>query len=291
MTDPYGSVGQSIKTLDRPDEVQVYPNGRAETVRLGEFVVGRIVCEPGWHWGEQIKPLVGGESCQFRHVGISLGGELRFRLNDGTEFSVVTGDVFDVPAGHDVWVVGDEPAVSVMWVGWRGFGRPPVVNRVVKTLVFTDIVESTRRLVRIGDGAWDRLLDNHDISVREVLDEYHGMEIDTTGDGFLIAFDGVRMALSATLAIRQTLSRHGLRIRASVHTGEVELVPGGLRGRAVHEAARIIDLAEPGEILVSDTARELATGYDGRLVDRGHHLLAGIPGERHVFALVEADEA
>src|SRR5690606_35200031 len=111
----------------------------------------------------------------------------------------------------------------------------------------------TRRLVTIGDGAWDRLLDIHDTSVREVLDEYHGTEIDTTGDGFLIAFDGAGVALSATLAIKEALRQHGLQIRASIHTGEVEVAPGGVRGRAVHEAARIIALAEPGEILVSNT--------------------------------------
>ena len=285
MTPSHGSLPQVIKSLERPEGTQVFPKGRAETVRVGEFVVGRIVCEPGWHWNEQIRPVAGGESCQFHHLGVSLGGELRFRLDDGSEFSVVAGDVFDIPPGHDVWVVGDEPAVSIMWAGWRGFGKPPTAGRVVKTLVFTDIVESTRRLVTIGDGAWDRLLDSHDISVREVLDEYHGTEVDTTGDGFLVAFDGVGSALSATLTIQQRLLRHGLAIRASVHTGEVEMAPGGVRGRAVHEAARIVALAEPGEILVSDTTRELAVGFDGRFVERGRHPLAGVPGERTLFAL------
>ena len=172
------------------DEDLSFPLGSASTVRLGELTVGRIIQQPGWRWSEHIRPIAQTASCQFHHIGVHISGRVRCRLDDGTEFEVREGDVFDIPPGHDVWVVGDEPSVQVIWGGWRGWGKPPVGERVLSTLLFTDIVGSTERASRIGDAAWDKVLEQHNERVREVLERYRGTEIDTTGDGFFATFDG-----------------------------------------------------------------------------------------------------
>jgi class 3 adenylate cyclase len=206
-------------------------------------------------------------------------------MDDGTEFDVRAGDVFDIPPGHDNWVTGDVPAVSIVWGGWRGFGKPPVGDRVLMTLVMTDIEGSTARLASMGDGAWDRLLEHHNSSIREVIDRYRGKEIDTTGDGFFVSFDGAARAVSAAADISRTVAALGIQVRVGVHTGEVEVVPGGLRGVAVHETARIMGLAKGGEVLLSDLTMNLAQGAGLHYEDRGVQDLKGIPEPRRVFAL------
>ncbi len=274
-----------VKNFANPDDTVAFPKGSATTVTIGEMVVARVVQEPGWRWSEHIRPTVGTPSCQFHHVGVVLSGQSRIRMDDGTELDLKPNDVFDIPPGHDAWVLGDEPAVSVIWGGFRGFGKPAMGDRVLATLLFTDIVGSTERAARIGDGPWNQLLQQHNETVREVLEQYRGAEIATTGDGFLVMFDGAARAVHAAVAIRQALQNLDLEIRAAVHTGEVEVIPGNLSGVAVHEAARIQALAEPGEILVSSTTRELATGSGLHFEDRGTHRLKGVPDERRVFAV------
>src|SRR3712207_2616601 len=202
-------------------------------------------------------------------------------------FVIRPGDVFDVPPGHDNWVRGDEPMIALVWGGWRGWGKPPVGERILTTMLMTDIAGSTDHLYAVGDGAWDHLLDRHRALVREVLERYRGTEIDTAGDGFLTMFDGAARAVQAALDIRAAVRGTGLDIRAGIHTGEVELVPGGIRGLAVHETARILALGNPGEVLVSSTTRELSTGSGLTYEDRGLHRLKGIPEPRRVFAVVE----
>ncbi|MBA2489279.1 MAG: hypothetical protein H0V36_08190 [Chloroflexi bacterium] len=208
-------------------------------------------------------------------------------MDDGTEVDIKAGDVFDIPPGHDVWVIGDEPAVSVIWGGWRGWGKPPVGERILTTMLLTDIVGSTDLASRIGDSAWDQVLEQHNARVREVLERYRGTEIDTTGDGFLAAFDGAARAVLAGAAVRDATRAMDLETRAAVHTGEVEVVLGNLRGLAVHETARILALADPSEVLISSTTRELASGSGLAFADRGTHQLKGVPTERQVFALVD----
>jgi class 3 adenylate cyclase len=276
------------KNLATPDETLEFEKGSAGTVRVGDLVIGRLVQEPGWRWSEQVKPIAGTDSCLFHHVGIGISGASMVRMDDGTELLVKAGDVFDIPPGHDTWVVGDEPAVSIMWGGWRGWGKPPVGDRVLTTLLFTDIVGSTELASRIGDVAWAQLLERHNARIREVLEEHRGTEIATTGDGFLATFDGAARAILAAAGIRATVRELDLETRAAVHTGEVEIVPGNLRGLVVHETARILALADPGEILVSSTTRELASGSGIDYVDRGTHRLKGVPDERRVFAAVGA---
>jgi class 3 adenylate cyclase len=287
---PTGARPQA-KNLATPDEVLNFERGSASNVRIGDLVVGRLVQEPGWRWSEQIKPISGTDSCQFHHVGIAISGAAMLRMDDGTELMIRAGDVFDIPAGHDQWVVGDEPAVSIIWGGWRGFGKPQLGERVLTTMLMTDIAGSTDLAARIGDAAWDRLLERHNAVIREVLDRYRGQEIDTTGDGFLMTFDGAARAIYAADDIRSAIDALDMEIHAGVHTGEVELVPGGIRGIAVHETARIMALAEAGEILVSNTTRNIANSGDIAFEDRGHHRLKGLPEERQVWAArVNADE-
>jgi class 3 adenylate cyclase len=274
------------KSFSDPDEVLTFPMGRAENVTLGELTVGRFVQQPGWRWSEQIKPIAGTESCQFHHVGVGISGRGMIRMDDGRETLISAGTVFDIPPGHDQWVVGDEPAVSILWGGWRGFGKPQVGERVLTTMLMTDIARSTERAADIGDAAWDRLLEQHNERVREVLVRYRGTEINTTGDGFLVMFDGAARAVQAAVDIREAIGEMGLELRAGVHTGEVEIVPGNIRGLAVHETARIMALAGAGEILVSNTTRELAAGAALTFEDRGSHHLKGVPMPRSVSAVL-----
>ena len=274
------------KNLSTPDETLTLTKGAATTVRIGEMVVGRLTLEPGWRWSTHVQPVAGTASCQFHHVGVSLTGLMNGRMDDGSEFTVTPGDVFDVPPGHDNWVVGDQPMVAIVWGGWRGWGKPPVGERILTTMLMTDIVGSTDHLYAVGDAAWNHLLDRHRALGREVLERYRGTEIDTAGDGFLTMFDGAARAVLAALEIRVAVRGIGLDIRAGVHTGEVELVPGGIRGLAVHETARILALGGPGDVLVSSTTRELSSGSGLAYEDRGTHRLKGIPDQRRVFALV-----
>jgi class 3 adenylate cyclase len=279
-----GSAPQ-VKNLDNPDESLELDGGLADTVVVGDLVVGRLVLEPGWRWSEAVRSTAGTDSCQFHHIGVGISGSAHFVMDDGTEFDVEPGDVFDIPAGHDNWVTSDEPAVSIIWGGWRGWGKVPVGDRVLMSLVMTDIEQSTTRLATLGDAAWDRLLDRHNRVTREVVERYRGNEVDTTGDGFLLSFDGAARAVRAAIDIGNAVAGLGLSIRAGVHTGEVEVVPGNVRGVAVHETARIMGLARGGEVLLSDITRDLAQGAGLQYEDRGVHELKGIPTPRRVFAV------
>lgn len=274
------------RSFDDPDETLSFPSGSASTVRLGDLTIGRLVLEPGWRWSDQVKPVAGTQSCQFRHVGVGLSGAGMVIMDDGTKTEIHAGEVFDIPPGHDQWVIGNEPSVSIIWGGWRGWGKPPVGDRILTTMLMTDIAGSTKRAAQLGDSAWDQLLEQHNGRVREVLDRHRGVEIDTTGDGFLAMFDGAARAVLAAVEIRGALRELDLEVRAGIHTGEVEVVPGNVRGIAVHETARIMALASGGDIFVSSTTRELAGGAGLSFEDRGEHQLKGIPAPRRVFALV-----
>jgi mannose-6-phosphate isomerase-like protein (cupin superfamily) len=274
-----------LRNFDDPDEVLALDHAVADTVQVGDLTIGRLVLQPGYRWSEHVRPTAGTDSCQFHHVGVGISGAAHFVMDDGTEFDIRPGDVFDIPPGHDNWVTSDEPAVSIIWGGWRGWGKPPVGDRVLMSLVMTDIEESTSRLAAVGDTAWDRLLQRHDTATREVVDRYRGRVVDGTGDGFLLAFDGAARAVRAAVGICQAVAGIGLQIRVGVHTGEVEVVPGGLRGVTVHETARIMSLGRGGEVLLSDITKELSQEPSDSYVDRGPHHLKGISQPRHVFAV------
>ena len=160
------------------------------------------------------------------------------------------------------------------------------LDRVLATVLFTDIVGSTERAVRLGDRAWRELLEAHHTRVRGLLARYRGTEIDTAGDGFLATFDGPARAVRCAAAIVESLRGIDLDLRAGVHTGECELVDGKVRGVAVHTGARVASLAGAGEVFVSQTVKDLVAGSGLSLEDRGEHELKGIPGTWRIFAVV-----
>jgi class 3 adenylate cyclase len=276
-----------LKSFAAPDQTIELPLLRAEIVEVGDFTVGYVVHQPGWSWREHVRPSVGGEWCQARHVGVLLAGRTGVRLEDGTTYEFSPRDVVDIPPGHDGWVIGDEPAVMLEWAGLHTFAGPALsTRRALATLLFTDLVDSTPTAAKLGDRAWRELLAGHFAAARSALDRFGGREIDTTGDGILATFDGPANALRAAEAIRDAAARHGLRLRAGVHVGEVEFAGGDVRGVAVHEAARIMGKAGAGEILVSETTRALAQPSGFAFEDRGPHTLKGLEGKRRLHAFL-----
>jgi class 3 adenylate cyclase len=277
------------KSLDDPDHLVELPKVRTELVELGDLTVGRLVNEPGWRWSVDVKPTVGGEWCQARHVGIIISGRLGIDFADGSSIVFGPGDVFDVPAGHDGYTVGDEPVVQIEWSGLRAlFGFPTDArSRVLATLLFADLVRSTERAAELGDGPWRELLSHFFEAVRMELERFGGREVKTTGDGILVWFDGSARALHCAAAIRRLARARDLEVRIGIHVGEVELVGDDVRSVTVHEAARIMAAASPDEILVSEITCALATGSGFTFEDRGLHTLKGLDGEWRLAALVE----
>ena len=275
--------------VDVPDEVITFPKITANLVELGDLTVGMFVAEPGWRWSEHNRPTVGGEWCQARHVGFVISGQLGIDFSDGTSAVFGPHDVFDIPPGHDGYTVGDEPCVQVEWSGiraWAGFPTG-VHSRVLRTLLFTDLVDSTQIAGRLGDARWRELLSEHFVAARAELERFQGREVTTTGDGIVATFDGPARALHCAAAIRRRANGDDLHVRAGIHVGEVELVGDDVRGVAMHEAARIMAAAGTDEILVSELTRALAISTDLRFEDRGARELKGLDGEWKLAAFVE----
>jgi class 3 adenylate cyclase len=160
--------------------------------------------------------------------------------------------------------------------------------RVVSTVMFTDIVGSTARLATVGDAAWKELLVAHNARLRAELNVQRGREVKTTGDGFLAVFDSPTRAARAALAMIVSARAADLPIRVGMHTGEVELVDGDVRGIAVHAAARVMSVAGPSEVALSSTTAALLEGSGIEVEEAGAHELKGLTGVRQVFRLVEA---
>lgn len=281
------------KNLGTPDETIRFPGLVLELVELGDVTVGQLVLEPGWRWSTHVRPTVGGQSCQARHVGVVLSGRFGVSLDDGRALEFGPDDVFDIPPGHDGWTIGDEPCVQLEWFGLRTFAGPRggLHSRTLATLLFTDLVGSTVLANRLGDTAWRALLSAHFEAVRVELDRFGGREVKTTGDGLFATFAGPAPALHCAAEIRRLAAREGIHVRAGVHVGEVELVGNDVRGVAVHEAARITAVAGEDEILVSEIAQTLASTSGLRFEDRGTHSLRGLEGERRLHAYVVDDVA
>jgi class 3 adenylate cyclase len=275
------------KSLSTPDEVRRFPLGKFEISLLDEAVFSHVVFEPGWHWQDHVQPIVGTITCQNRHVGVCVGGSLHVRPEEGADLVIVPGDVYEIPPGHDAWVDGDDSFESYEFTSGRVFALPPdEENRRLVTLLFTDIVDSTTQLERLGDRAWRELLLAHNERLRSTIDRFRGREVTTTGDGVLAVFDGAGRAVRCAKAIESSVADIGLSVRAGVHTGEVEFVGGNVRGLAVHMAARVMALAGPGEVAVSATTMQLAAGTDLRFEPMGQHELKGNSGTHEVFRLV-----
>jgi pimeloyl-ACP methyl ester carboxylesterase/class 3 adenylate cyclase len=165
-----------------------------------------------------------------------------------------------------------------------GVREPVAPDRMLATVLFTDIVGSTDRARELGDGRWRDLLERHNEIVRRDLERFRGVEIDTAGDGFFATFDGPARAIRCARSIVENVRGVGLDVRSGLHTGECELSAGSVRGIAVHTGARVASLASPGEVLVSSTVKDLVAGSGIEFTDRGVHELKGIPGEWRLYA-------
>jgi class 3 adenylate cyclase len=186
-------------------------------------------------------------------------------------------------------MVGENPnqILDEMAQFLTGERRPIETERILATVLFTDIVDSTKRAAELGDRRWQDLLERHHSLVRGELNRFRGREVDTAGDGFFATFDGPARAIRCACAIQEAVAKIGLTIRAGLHTGECEMMDDKVSGIAVHIGARVTGKAGPGEVLVSSTVKDLVAGSELRFQGRGVHELKGVPGEWHIFAVEE----
>jgi class 3 adenylate cyclase len=192
----------------------------------------------------------------------------------------------ELPGAVHIPAFGDqEPILRHIQEFLTGAAATPDPDRVLATVLFTDIVSSTEQEVQRGDAGWAALLEHHNALIRTQLERYRGREIDTAGDGFLATFDGPARAVRCAVTITESLAQAGIQVRAGLHTGECELVDHKVRGIAVHTGARIAALAGPAEVLVSSTVKDLVAGSGLRFTDRGLHQLKGIPDQWRLFAV------
>jgi len=273
------------KSFRNPEQVRRFPNGRIETVSHHETTIGRFVLEPGWRWSRDVGPIARTRSCQIHHQGIVLKGRLRVETDAGDVCEFGIEDVYDIPPGHDASVIGNEAFEAIEFASARVFGVPADGARVLATMLCTDIVDSTSHLRRLGDATWRELLLEHNQRTRLELNRFRGREIQTTGDGFLAAFDGPARAVRCAEAMGQAVANLDIAIRAGVHTGEVEFIGDDVRGLTVHEAARVAGVAMPGEVLVSATTKLLLAGSGLTFESAGVHELKGLGDARELFRL------
>jgi class 3 adenylate cyclase len=287
----YSSEGVSVRLQRRrfseASEVRTFPRGRVDVVELDDTVVGRMTYEPGWRWSVDVRPIAGTDLCQYHHIGVTMSGHARAQMPDGTELELAPGDVFEIPPGHDAWVVGDEPWVSVDFEAMRTFAKSKdaAAERVLASIVMTDIVDSTRRAAELGATRWRDLLGEHNRTAGRAIERHRGRLVKTTGDGVIGLFDGAERAVRGAAAIRAAALDLGLEVRGGVHSGEVQVTDDDVRGIAVHTASRIMSAAGHGEILVSATVMDLVDGSGLVFGDAGTHELKGLHGARQLYRL------
>lgn len=187
--------------------------------------------------------------------------------------------------GHWPWVADPDEVVDELEEFLTGAHYEPERERVLATVLFTDIVASTERATLLGDRRWRDLLDQHDRLVRRELERQRGREVKTTGDGVLATFDGPARGINCARTVCERVRPLGIEVRAGLHTGECELRNGDVGGIAVHIAARVAGMAGPGEVLVSGTVKDLVVGSGLEFTDRGTHSLKGAPGEWRLYAV------
>ena len=208
---------------------------------------------------------------------VELGRYLAEHIDSAKYVELPGGDLSFTPANH---VVVDEV------VEFLTGERPMIeIERILATVLFTDIVASTESAAALGDRQWRSLLDAHDRAVRQQLRQFRGREINTTGDGFIASFDGPARAIRCAQAIIGSTGKLGVEVRAGLHTGECEVRGDDLGGLAVHIAARVGSLAAPGEVLVSGTVKDLVVGSGIEFAERGENALKGVPGSWKLFAV------
>ncbi|MEY2474441.1 MAG: hypothetical protein QOK28_3770 [Actinomycetota bacterium] len=212
-----------------------------------------------------------------RMINIHMGRYLADHIPSATLVELPGND-------HLFWTEEPEALLEEMeefLTGERHIARP---DRVLATVLFTDVVQSTDRLVEMGDRRWRDLLGAHHEQVRRQLHRFGGREVNTTGDGFLATFDGPARAIRCARSVRDAVRGLGLEVRAGLHTGEIEVKSGDISGVAVHVAARVAALARPNEVLVSRTVTDLVAGSGIEFHDRGEHELKGVPGTWQLFS-------
>jgi hypothetical protein len=203
------------KPVGDPDEVRQYSKGATEIFELDDFVIGRMIMHPGWRWVRDVQPIVGTERCMNHHLGYVVRGTLHVELADGSELDIGPREMFEIPPGHDAWVVGDEPWEAIDFRGARNYARLPMASgdRVLATILFVDVVASTQTLERVGDAAWRDLLGQHHETIQLELDRFRGREVDRAGDGLLALFDGPARAVECAPPLRDarglSVSRSG----------------------------------------------------------------------------------
>jgi pimeloyl-ACP methyl ester carboxylesterase len=213
-------------------------------------------------------------------------GDLDANIEEGRYIAarIPEATFLELPGPDHLPWVGDQGEVVDEIEGFLTGIRPaPQSDRMLATVLFTDIVGSTERAASLGDSAWRDVLEQHHALVRRELTNFRGQEISTSGDGFFATFDGPARAVRCAVAIRDRLRESGLEVRAGVHTGECERMADNIGGLAVHIGARVAALADPGEVLASGTVKDLVAGSGIVFEDRGAHFLKGIPGEWRVF--------
>ena len=188
---------------------------------------------------------------------------------------------------HLLWAGNQDALLAEIEQFLTGTRSAPDYDRVLSTVLFTDIVGSTERARQLGDRGWHDVLDEHHARVRDVLEQYRGREVDTAGDGFFASFDGPARAIRAACAIREGVQALGIEIRAGLHTGECELMHDKIGGIAVHTGARVAAAAEPGEVLVSSTVKDLVAGSGIVFADRGEQELKGV-GSWRLYSVLDA---
>jgi class 3 adenylate cyclase len=191
----------------------------------------------------------------------------------------------ELPGSDIAWFGDQEAIVAEIEEFITGVRPAPVHDRVLATVMFTDIVESTRLASEWGDARWRDFLERHRELSRRQLGIHRGREVQMLGDGFLATFDGPARAIRCASAVLQGSRALGIDVRSGLHTGECELIGDDVGGIAVHIGARIVSLAGPGEVLVSSTVKDLVVGSGLAFDDRGEHALKGVPGEWRLFAV------
>ncbi len=280
-------MGAHIRSFRESTERFELPGLISELVSLGTLGVAHNIHAVGWRWSTDVRPTVGTTWCEVRHVGYAIQGQLELTFPDGTSAAVSAGDVFDVAAMHDGRVIGAKPFESIEWFGARTWLADLATRRerVLATIVMADIVTSTRIAASLGEQAWADKLASYEQSMADIIDSFGGRVVKYTGDGVLVVFDGTVKALRAAVAMRDTSREMELPTRTSVHTGEIETASDDVHGLAVHETARMLDIASSNEIVVSATTRLFGEGQGINLRPRGMHQLRGIEGPRELYAI------
>ena len=274
------------KNFGIPDAKNEFSHASIAVARIGSHTIGYGVVEPGFRWSQHMAPLAGSTSCPVHHLQVFLSGRFAVRMDDGEEVEFGPLDVGDIPPGHDAWVVGDEPVLILDFAGHSdAIGMPREHERIVTTLLMTDIVDSTATASRLGDAAWREVLSDHNRLVRAQLLRFGGSEVNTTGDGFLATFRSAVAALRCAAAIPEALLDTGIQARIGVHTGEVEIMGNDVGGLAVHAAARIMALAGPSEVFASAMTVGLADGSGLAFEGQGQKEVKGLDGPIEVYRL------